>query len=163
MSIALIGLNSCIGIKQIGDLNMMSNRNVSMDTQQYELLKSYAGSESKSELRKEFKRANSKTLESALDYTVKNTAGGEFLTNVRVYIMFKETPRFLVHGDVWGVKGVEPQFKGWKAGDKVQFKSWFKSHKGVITDLRNSQKATVKLDKNGQLKDVKYKKLYKDN
>ncbi len=156
-------LQSCIGIKQIGDLNMISNRNVSVDFQKYELLKSYAGSESKKELRKEFKKANSKTLESALDYTVKNTAGGEFIANARVYILFKETPRFLVQGDVWGVKGVEPQIKGWKIGDKVQFKSGFKVYKGTISDLRSGEKATIKLESNGILKDVKYEKLYKDN
>ena len=94
------------------------------------------------------------------DYTVKNVPGGEFLTNVKLYILNGEY--FVVHGDVWGAKGVEKQFKGWKIGDRVQYKDGFTTKKGTIVDLKNSEEASVKEDESGKVKNIKYEKLTKD-
>lgn len=152
-------LSGCFGIKQVGDLNMISNRNVNLN-QEYELVKTYAGSESKRELKKEFKKTKSETVQAALDHTVKNTAGGEFLTNAKIYIL--NGTYFVVHGDVWGKKGVEKQFKGWKVGDRVQWKELMGVKKGVVVDLKDAKEASVKEDDSGKVKNIKYEKLQKD-
>ncbi len=156
---AAILFSGCFGIKQVGDLNMISNRNVNPN-QEYELVKTYAGSESKRELKKEFKKVKAETIQEALDHTVKNTAGGEFLTNAKVFIL--NGTYFVVHGDVWGTKGTEKQFKGWKVGDRVQWKEITGTKKGIIVDLKSSEEATIKEDESGKVKNIRYDKLTKD-
>lgn len=151
--------SGCFGIKQVGDLNMISNRNVNPGME-YELVKTYGGSETKKELKKEFKKVKAETVQQALDHTIKNTAGGEFLTNVKIYIL--NGTYFVVHGDVWGVKGMEKQFKGWKVGDRVQWKEIAGIKKGAIVDLKNAEEATIKEDESGKVKNIKYDKLTKD-
>lgn len=81
--IATLFLSSCAGVKvtQIGKLNMISNRNVDSKSD-YTLLKNYMGASNK-----EIKKAKATTLEDAIDETVRNTSGGEFLKNVKVYLV----------------------------------------------------------------------------
>lgn len=157
--ISLFALTSCgMGIKQVGDLNMISKRNV-IPSDDYERLRTYAGSSSKKELKHEVKRVKAKTIDQAVDYTVKNTPGGEFLTNVKVYMV--DGTYFVVHGDVWGHKSQEADFKGWKVGDKIWYKSVFGQKKGTIVDLKSSEEATIQLE-DGKLLNIKYDKLNKD-
>jgi hypothetical protein len=80
--VATVFLSSCAGVKvtQIGKLNMISNRNVD-SKMDYSLLKNYMGASNK-----EIKKAKATTLEDAIDETVRNTSGGEFLKNVKVYL-----------------------------------------------------------------------------
>lgn len=152
-------LFGCFGIKQVGDLNMVANRNVNPN-QEYELVKTYAGSDSKKALKKEFKKVKAETIQAAIDYTIKNTAGGEFLTNAKIYLL--NGTYFVVHGDVWGAKDVEKQFKGWKVGDRVQWKELTNVKKGTIVDLKNAEEASIKEDETGKVKNIKYEKLQKD-
>lgn len=154
-------LSSCIGVKQIGDINLISSRNVELKGGEYELIKSYAGSSSKKELKKEFKKIKAKTLEQAVSYTVKSTPGGEFVANARIYLL--NGTFFIVQGDVWGVAGAVPEHKGWKVGDKVQYNRSFKKRTGVIVDLKDSENATIKEDETNKHYSLKYEKLLKIN
>lgn len=153
-------LLSCgVDVELIGDLNMISNRNVNPE-QKYELLKSYAGSSSKSELKKENKKVKAKNIQQAVDYTVSNVAGGEFLTNVKIYVL--EEKYYVVRGDVWGRQGAEKEIKGWKIGDRVQYKTPLGINKGVIVDLFNANEASVKLDDGGQVTNIRFDRLIRD-
>lgn len=154
-------LSSCIGIKQVGDLNLVSSRNVDLKSGEYELIKSHAGSSSKKQLKKEFKKIKANTLEQAVSYTVKSTPGGEFVANARIYLL--NGTYFIVQGDVWGVAGAIPDYKGWKVGDKVQYNRSFKKRTGVIVDLKDSENATIKEDETNKHYSLKYDKLLKIN
>ncbi len=71
-------------------------------------------------MKKEIKKTENTSLDSAIDHTVRNTPGGEFLKNVKFYLVIKGSKRYYVsEGDVWGVKSQE-NFRGFKVGDKVQ-------------------------------------------
>lgn len=153
----LSAVTSCSSIKQIGDLNMISKRNINLD-EEYTQLRTYAGSSSNRELKKEFSRVKSTSIDMAVDHTVRNTPGGEFLTNVKIYTLNGEY--FVVQGDVWGIAGKEIDYKGWKVGDRVQFKKGFNTVEGSILDLKNSEEATVK-DSEGNIISVKYDRLTK--
>lgn len=87
-------MGSCMSVKQIGKLNMISNRNVD-SKMEYANLKNYAGGS-----RKELKRLKAPTLEGAIDNVVKKVPGGEFLKNVKIYVI--NSKYFAVEGDVWG-------------------------------------------------------------
>jgi hypothetical protein len=87
-------LTSCMSSKQIGKLNMISNRNVD-SKMDYVLIKNYVGGS-----KKELKRYKGKTIEEAIDKVVKATPGGEFLKNVKLYVI--DSKYYAVEGDVWG-------------------------------------------------------------
>lgn len=93
LTLALL-MGSCMSVKQIGKLNMVSNRNVD-SKMDYSNLKNYAGGS-----RRELKRLKSETLEGAIDNVVKKVPGGEFLKNVKIYVV--NTKYYAVEGDVWG-------------------------------------------------------------
>ncbi len=94
MVIAAITLTSCLSAKQIGKLNMVSNRNID-SKMEYVSLKNYTGGS-----RKELRRYKSESLEGAIDQVVKAVPGGEFLKNVKIYVVNKKY--YAVEGDVWG-------------------------------------------------------------
>jgi len=74
---------------------MVSNRNVDKSSN-YVLLRNYMGASEA-----EIEGTESKSLESAIDYTVKNTPGGEFLKNVKFYLVIKDEIRYYaVEGDI---------------------------------------------------------------
>lgn len=60
---------------------MISNRNVD-SKMDYFLLKNYMGASNRNQ-----KKRKRTTLEDAIDETVRNTSGGEFLKNVKVYLV----------------------------------------------------------------------------
>ena len=120
----IIGLmiSSCATVIQLGKLNMISNRNIE-SKMDYVLIKNYAGGLPK-EIKKSLKKTKATTLDAAVDETVKNVAGGEFLKNVKLYGVVKKKQMYLlVEGDVWGVSGNE-SFRGFKVGDTVQWKEF---------------------------------------
>jgi hypothetical protein len=154
-------LGSCMRIKPIGDLTMISTRNIdrSMD---YVLVKNYQGL-SKAQKR----RSKAKDIEEAVNFTVKSTPGGEYLTNVKLYIVnnpmrfrkeFRQT--YVVEGDVWGFKG-ELSMKGFKVGDKVFWNSISGQSKGVIVELKNDKQAAIQIEGQEKVELVNYDKLTK--
>ena len=134
--VAIVFLSSCARVKvtQIGKLNMISNRNVD-SKMDYSLLKNYMGASDK-----EIKKAKATTIEYAIDETVRNTSGGEFLKNVKVYLVQnKKKMYYAVEGDVWGIKG-EKNVSGFTIGNLVQWKDkLYKTQQGKITEHKNSE------------------------
>ena len=105
-------------LRQIGSVNMISNRNVDSKTE-YVLLQAYAGG-SESDL----KESESLTIDDAINEPVKSVAGGEFLKNVKIYtIMRGSVFYYAAVGDVWGIAGVENSYNGLRSGDKVTWKN----------------------------------------
>ncbi|MFY9308130.1 MAG: hypothetical protein WAQ28_03670 [Bacteroidia bacterium] len=154
-------LTSCSTVVDLGKLNMISDRNIDSKGD-YVLVKSYAGGSSK-EIKKALKRTKATTLDAAVDETVRNVAGGEFLKNVKVYgIKKKDKMYLLVEGDVWGVNGNE-SFRGFKVGDLVQWKELTITKKGTITGLTDAEKCMVKEEGKENSKALKFSSLTKVN
>jgi hypothetical protein len=154
-------LGSCMRIKPIGDLTMISTRNIdrSMD---YVLVKNYQGLS-----KKQKRKSKAKDIEEAVNYTVKSTPGGEYLTNVKLYTVnnpwrfrkeFRQT--YVVEGDVWGFEG-NLSMKGFKVGDKVFWNSISGQSKGVIIELKNDKQAAVQIEGQEKIELVNYDKLTK--
>ena len=80
-------------VKKIGEINMISSRNIS-NLADYELIASYARGN-----QKKIKKSKSPTLQAALDQTVREVPGGVFLMNASFYIV--KGKYFAVEGDVW--------------------------------------------------------------
>lgn len=135
--------------KQIGNLTMMSNRNIDSKMDDYVVVRSYMGDN-----KKELKKSKYLTIEDALDQTVRNTPGGEFLKNVKVYVV--NGKYIAIAGDVWGHGGIKADVRGFKVGDVVQYMGL----KYTITDLKDGVTCIVK-GEDGKLKKVKYIKLMK--
>jgi hypothetical protein len=157
---ALTMLSSCFTVLDMGKLNMISDRNIDTKMGDYVLLKNYAGG-SKKEIKKALKKTRATTLDLAVDETVKNVAGGEFLKNVKVYgVKKKDKIYMLVEGDVWGYRE-NISFRGFKVGDTVQWKELGVVKKGVITGLTDSEKCMVKEDGKENSQSLKYSSVTK--
>lgn len=158
-SATLLMLTSCYTVIDLGKLNMISDRNVESKAD-YVLLKNYAGGSSK-EIKKALKKTKAISLDQAVDETVKNVAGGEFLKNVKVYGVKKKKNMYLyVEGDVWGLTE-NVSYRGFKIGDKVQWKELTGYKKGTITGLTDSQNCMIKEDGQENSKPMKFSSITK--
>ena len=164
-ALVLLGLvtitSSCVKVRLIADLNMISTRNV--ESKEYILIKNYQGSQGN---KKQLKKSKDKTIDEAINTTVRNTPGGEYLKNVKIYEIFKGYKiRYAAEGDVWGLKDTPISHMGFSIGDKVQWTSMenFKKvvHVGYITSFKDIEFATVKEEGAEILKNVKIKELDK--
>jgi hypothetical protein len=84
--ITVVLFSSCA--KRLGDLTMISTRNVDSKTEYKEL--------------KRYVKGKGKDLEAAVEDAVKGVPGGEFLKNVTV----SYSGKIKISGDVWGVDGM---------------------------------------------------------
>ena len=127
-------LTNCTTTKQIGDVTMLSSRNI--DSQMdYVLIRSYMGG-TKKEIR-QAKKSEDLTIEDALNRVVKATPGGEFLKNVKIYLV---DGKFIsIEGDVWGKVDGKENFRGFKKGDYVIYKSGRRGKQGEIISLKNDK------------------------
>ena len=108
---AVLLMNSCApSIQKIGTLNMIAHRNVDMKLD-YELIATYSGGSNR-----ELKKSRNKTVEEALENTVRKVPGGEMLLNVKLYQI--KGKYYAVEGDVWGKSG-EHGIRGFHVGDRV--------------------------------------------
>lgn len=154
-------LTGCFSVVELGKLNMISNRNVESKAD-YVLLKNYAGGDMR-EIKKALKKTKAVTLDQAVDETVRNVAGGEFLKNVKVYGVKKKDKMYLfVEGDVWGLTD-NISYRGFKIGDIVQWKDFTGTHKGKITGLTDSEKCMVREEGKENSESQKYANLTKVN
>lgn len=144
-------ITSCVTVQQVGKLNMIANRNVDSSLD-YKPISTYSGAEFRN-LR--YTRATS--IEEAVDQTVRNTPGGEFLMNVKIYLV--NGRYFAVEGDVWG-RTDDIVYKGFQVGDTVSWKSGREYISGVITSLKDGFRCLVELD-SGVIKEVQYSELTK--
>ena len=156
LAISFLLLSSCSSIKMVGTINMISTRNVDGSVD-YVLLKSYSGG-SKHEL----KKSKSTTLDEAINNTVKNVAGGEYMMNVKMYLIKERF--FAVEGDVWGIAS-NNTLHGIKVGDRVQWKNSLMPgtpvRYAIVTELKSFETCIVKDEKSGELKEVKFDDLKK--
>lgn len=88
-------LSSCVSVKQIGEFTIVSTRNI-QSSEKYVLLTTYSGGN-----KKELRKSQCKTIQEAINKTVKSVPGGEYLMNAKVYSIDSEY--FAVEGDVWGL------------------------------------------------------------
>lgn len=116
---------------------MISNRNID-PTLDYQVLATYSGGSNK-----ELNRTTAKSVEDAIEQTVRKVPGGEFLMNAKIYIVNGEY--FAVEGDVWG-SPTQPSFRGFKISDKVTWKSFGKRFTGVISALKDDISCLVRVD-----------------
>jgi hypothetical protein len=153
--------SSCSTVYELGDLTMVSSRNIETKMD-YVLIKNYSGG-SKKEIKKALKKTKATNLETAINETVKNVAGGEFLKNANFYAI-KRGKKFSYYaeGDVWGLQGNE-SFRGFKVGDTVQWKELTVTKKGVITGLTDSEKCMVKEIGQENSTSLKYSSITKIN
>lgn len=120
-------ISSCasVSFEQIGQVNMISTRNVESKIE-YVLLKSYAGGS-----QDELEESEANSVDQAIDNTVKSVPGGEFMKNVKLYIVIhvngkKHTMNYAAQGDVWGIPISGENaigYQGFKVGDKVTWKN----------------------------------------
>lgn len=152
-------LASCIQVKPIGDLTMISTRNIDR-SMEYSLVKNYQGLS-----KKQKRKSKAKDIEEAVNVTVKSTPGGEYLTNVKLYFVnnpwrlrkdFRQT--YVVEGDVWGFKG-EQSMKGFKVGDKVFWNTISGQKQGVIVELKNGTQAAIQIEGQEKIELINYDKL----
>lgn len=132
--VGIISIQSCTTVKQIGDINMLSSRNIE-NNMNYVLLRSYMGG-NKKEIRRSVKLEIT-TLQDAVNKVVKETPGGEFLKNVKIYLVDKKY--ISVEGDVWGLGGVKENYRGISLNDHVLYKNGGSIYKGSIVALKNDQ------------------------
>jgi hypothetical protein len=91
---------SCTSVRQIGKVNMVSTRNIDPNLD-YSLISTYSGGS-----KRELKKSRAKSIEDAIDQTVKKVPGGEFAMNVKIYTVRKINREYIaVEGDVWGKAG----------------------------------------------------------
>lgn len=148
--ITLVALSACSSVKQIGHVNMISTRNVDASAK-YELLSAYVGGR-KSELR----RSKAKTIDEAINQTVKNIPGGEYLMNVKIYRVGDS--HFAVEGDVWGLPDNQSRY-GFTIGESVVWRIRSDNfEKGVIVSFIDSEKCYVKTEE-GKVIKKKYSAL----
>lgn len=139
--IALL-LSSCSSIKQIGKVNMISNRNVSPELK-YQVLTTYSGGSNK-----ELKKSKATSIEDAIDKTVRKVPGGEFVMNAKIYLV--DGKYIAVEGDVWG-NANNQSYRGFKVGDNVTWKTksiigGAKFLTGKIVTLKDDKNCLVKVD-----------------
>jgi hypothetical protein len=145
--ISCILLTSCSSQLQIGKINMISNRNIDSSIP-YENLSSYSNGSIT-----DIKKSRHKTIEAAIDFTVKSVPGGEYLMNARIWLI--DGAYYAVEGDVWGVKQ-EKNYLGYKIGDKVLWRKNGKYYECEISSLKNAEECIVKVLDTGKLFGVKY-------
>jgi hypothetical protein len=135
---ALLATSCAPAIRQVGTINMMSTRNVDANLK-YKPLSSYIGGSVT-----ELKKSRAKTMEDAITQTVKRVPGGEFLMNIKVYMI--KNQYFAVEGDVWGSAEAPISYRGFKIGDRIAWKKGDKILNGTIQALKDDKTCYVKQD-----------------
>lgn len=143
---------SCTTVTMIGEVNMLSTRNVST-TFDYQKLATYSGG-SKARITK----SKAVDLRDAVNNTVREIPGGEFLMNAKVYIVDHGKGRynFAVEGDVWGYPTEKGDYNGFKLGDYVMWNNGFGYAKGKIVAIKDSESCIVQDEKNHSKRTVKF-------
>lgn len=93
----------------------------------------------------------SASIQEALDKTLLCIPCGEFIMNAQIY---SYNGKFIVIGDVWGMKRNSCLFK---VGDKV---SWEAYKAGTIISIKNDKKCLVQDLQTGRQKEMEYKDLF---
>ena len=153
---ALLLMTGCeTSTKLIGEVNMISTRNISTDFN-YQQLTTYSGGSNR-----QLKKSKSTNIQDAVTQTVKAVPGGEFLMNVKIYIVNNQY--YAVEGDVWGHSVEQGGYQGYKIGDAVMWKDSFSNYrKGKVTAIKDTEKCIVE-DENGRKYTVKFDDLMRSS
>jgi len=151
--LSVLTFSSCttVTVRQIGRVNMISNRNIDPSLN-YKLISSYSGGSED-----ELKDSKAKTIDGAVNQTVRRVPGGEFLMNVNLYVVDEKF--YAVEGDVWGYKS-EMSYRGFKVGDQVVVDGLFSNSKATIKSLKDNKTCFIEY-KDGAVKEVEYDKIFK--
>ena len=152
-------VTGCGSYERIGDLTMISNRNVDSD-KEYVLIKRDVESKAKAK--------NNDPLEIAI-YNITESYKGEYLKNVKIYLK-SNGKKLKVKGDVWGLKSTRVNVKSsvtkdvkFEIGDSVTFNNSGSIKEGKIIGI--NQKGAIIEYKNlfGKLKkkEIEFDKLTK--
>lgn len=153
--VVLATASACVSVRQIGRVNMISNRNVNPQLN-YQPIATYAGGS-----RAELTRSRSLSVEDAVNQTVRRVPGGEFVVNAKIYVV--DEKYFAVEGDVWGA--AEQSYRGFKVGDRVTFKNpaLFTTQRfllGTVVALKSTELCLVQPEAQGAgLVEVSYDDL----
>ena len=147
-TIGVLAILSSFGYQRIGDLTMISNRNID-SSEDYVLIQRNA--EGKAKMKKD------DALELAIDNATE-AYNGEYLMNVKVHVK-NNGKKIKVEGDVWGLKSTQVNVESsvtkkieFNTGDSVTFKNTGKLVEGKIIGI-NANGAIIEFKNSlGQLK-----------
>lgn len=147
-----LSLCSCsTSTRLIGEVNMISNRNINTSFD-YQQLSAYSGGS-----KRQLKKTKCLNIHDAVNQTVKSVPGGEFLMNAKIY--YVNNKYYAVEGDVWGRAINSNGYQGYKIGDFVMWKSGFNIiKKGKIIAIKDSENCIIE-DENSKKHTVEYSKL----
>lgn len=136
---------------------MISARNVDSKTD-YELLRYYAGGGEN-----ELKKTRWTSIDDAINQSVKNVPGGEFMKNVRLYqISAKDKNYWAAESDVWGIKLPDLDVNGFKVGERVYYRpKKNRSREATIIAIKNASLYLIELKETGRRVEVAPGELYK--
>lgn len=113
-----------------------------------------------------FNRLLADDIEQAINNVVESVPGGVFMENVEVYVAKKKNRGrlaqfgdigFIISGDVYGIKGVTNQVRGYIVGSKALYKG----NSGTVATVIDDQMCLWKNDKTGNFEKVLYDDLIK--
>lgn len=157
--LAALLLTSCGGWQRVGQMTMVSTRNVD-GAQPYVLL--VRGAEATAKMKQD------DAMQMAVDAAVAQHPGGEYMMNVSVYV--KENGKAVkVNGDVWGIasaantaSSVVTGSSDMRTGDRVAFKLGGHVTEGTIVGIRPTSAVVEYTSGTKQLmKELDYSKLTK--
>ncbi|MBE7443424.1 MAG: hypothetical protein HS119_13335 [Flavobacteriales bacterium] len=145
---------SCTSFKEVGKVNMISTRNIDSKSE-YKLLTTYSGGSEK-----DLRKSRAKTIEQAINETVRRTIGGEYLMNAKIYLV--DERYYAIEGDVWGKENNEKEIavNGFRVGDKVTWKKAGTYKTGKIIALKDKV-CLVEQDENQKTIEMDYYNLTK--
>lgn len=147
-------------ITDAGRVTMISHRNIDSKTD-YKLLRSYAGGN-----KDELKYARATSVEDAIEQTVQQVPGGDFLKNAKIYVIqYQKVKYYAVQGDIYGIPQSDSAYNGFKIGDLVFYNKSKDITKpkpipGKIISIKNANTYLVELD-NLQKIEAPASRLYK--
>lgn len=146
-------LSGCFKVQEIGRMSSYEPRNLDTNVK-YVLLKNYMGGRIE-----DFKKTRAMTIDQAVIDVVRKSPGGEFLKNVKIYIV--NGKYVAVEGDVWGIP-VNSNYRGFQVGERVQWDMERKNPPtGSVHELLNDRECMVRSDEGGKLILVSYDQLQK--
>lgn len=106
---------------RIGDLTIVSTRNIDMKADYVELRRYVTV---------KVKIKDNQAMEQAIDEAVREVPGGEFMKNAKVYV--RGSKKIKVEGDVWGVAGQNLTDKQQEKLEKKKSKAEYKKQKEAL-------------------------------
>lgn len=119
---------SCGEYKRIGQFTMISTRNIDR-SQNYELLQR--------DVEAVIKTDQDDVLQEGIDKAIKKTPGGEYMMNVKIYLM-TDGSKLKVIGDIYGIKTTTIDnvvLNSFNVGDTVQFEKKGQIKEGIILSV----------------------------